>query len=98
MNMERNRREPPCVGRIRLRTRILYVPSAPCFLARKTSAIPPAPRRRTISNWAISFGGGEGDVRVIERADFPESLHRQRPYRAAGRPWANLDVTQSYDE
>ncbi len=30
------------------------MPSAPRFLARKTSAMPPAPRRRTISNWAIS--------------------------------------------
>src|ERR1700691_1994200 len=58
MNIARKRRDAPCAGRIRLRTRTLKVPSAPRFFARNTSAIPPAPRRRTTSNWAISEGGG----------------------------------------
>ena len=73
MNMERNRRDVPWVGKMRFRTRILNVPSAPRFLARNTSAMPPAPSRRTISNWAISFGGsgsglGRHGNRRCERA------------------------------
>ena len=76
MNIERKRRELPCVGKMRLRTRTLNVPSAPRFFARKTSAIPPAPRRRTISNWAISFGGGgEGEDLDIASRKGPSSLH-----------------------
>src|ERR1019366_6872275 len=53
------------VGRFRWRTRILNVPSAPRFFARKTSAMPPAPSRRTISKLAISFGGA-GELFIVE--------------------------------
>src|SRR5580698_6777864 len=58
--MARNRRDAPNVGRMRLTTRTLYVPSAPRFLARNTSAMPPAPSLRITSNGARSRVGAGG--------------------------------------
>src|SRR5688572_24317472 len=59
-NIARNRREDPWAGRMRLTTSSLYVPSAPRFLARNTSAMPPAPRRRMTSKSARRFGAARG--------------------------------------
>src|SRR5512138_2286597 len=55
-NIVLKRDDSPYCGRMRFTTRSLYVPSAPRFLARNTSAIPPTPRRRMTSNSARRFG------------------------------------------
>lgn len=51
-------------------TTTLKVPSAPRFFARNTSAMPPAPSRPTISNYAIWLGMRAGvatlDIRLSE--------------------------------
>src|SRR5450432_1400518 len=95
MNIERKRRDPPCVGRIRLRTRILNVPSAPRFFARKTSAMPPAPSRRTISKLAISFGGA-GELFIVEGDRQPVYIgwpsRRGVGGRPQGRQWGSSKV------
>src|SRR5882757_4453842 len=50
---------------MRLSTKSLNVPSAPRFLAKKTSAIPPAPSRRMISKSARRLGGGRTGASVM---------------------------------
>src|SRR5690606_24908883 len=58
-------------GRMRLSTRSLYVPSAPRFLARKTSAIPPMPSRRMTSKSAKRWGRGRV-TSLIGRGTLPQ--------------------------
>ena len=66
---------------MRLSTRTLNVPSAPRFFARKTSAIPPVPSLRTISNLAISFGGASGAFMVVRAEGAVYMLASGRPTR-----------------
>src|SRR4051794_21432088 len=66
---------------MRLSTSNLKVPSAPRFLAKKTSAMPPAPRRRMISKSARRLGGGRTGGSVMSASSAEAGQLERRTLR-----------------